>query len=240
MGALWNLAAVALSEEELFERFVARGRRSPGAASRVAATLAGSDTRRIVTCSRSAVVEAVIRATRLPVLCAEGRPGLEGRRLAESLAREANPVQVTLTSDAAIASDLQAGDLVLVGADAIAARWFINKAGTRQLCAAALLAGVPAYVVSGREKCVPPAIASSLTLRADVPATLWEGAPVGIRVVNPLFERIPVDLVAGVITDVGVLADDMIRAACDATVPPQAADALVDLLTALSDPDKAE
>lgn len=228
MGAVWNLAAAALDDSDLFDRLAQRAGRSAAAAARHAAPLLRDDTRRVITCSRSAAVEACIRALARPAVCAESRPALEGRALAESLARDG--LAVTVVADAAIASNLSPGDVVLVGADAIAAGWFINKTGTGQLCAAALLAGVPAYVVSGREKCVCEPVATALSLRRDAPASLWPAPPPGVTVENVPFERVPLDRVAGAITDAGLLAGDMIAAACEAAVPAPAARALLDLL----------
>jgi translation initiation factor 2B subunit (eIF-2B alpha/beta/delta family) len=228
MGAVWNLAAAALDDGDLFDRLVRRAARSAASAARHAAHLLREDTRRVITCSRSAAVEACIRALACPTVCAESRPALEGRALAEGLARDG--LSVTVVSDAAIASGLAPGDVVLVGADAIAADWFINKTGTGQLCAAALVAGVPAYVVSGREKCVPRSMAPELSLRADDPASIWPDPPRGVRVESTLFERVPIDRVAGVITDAGLLAGGMIAAACEGVVPAPAARAFLDLL----------
>lgn len=229
MGVLWNLAASALdTEPDAFERLAARARKSADAVGRYATALLKDEVRRVITSSRSAVVEACARALGAPVLCAESRPGLEGRSLAAALATHG--LQVTVVADAAIASDFQAGDVVLVGADAIADEWFINKVGTGQLCAAAQLSGVPAYVVSGREKCVAPEIATRLTLASDASATLWGDPPAGVRVLNPLFERIALDRVVGVISDAGLLAGDMVRAACAGVVRPSAVRALVDLM----------
>ena len=228
MGAIWNLAAAALDESDLFDRLVRRAARSTAAAARHAAQLLDGEARRVITCSRSAAVEASIRALACPAVCAESRPALEGRALAASLAGQGVPV--TVVADAAIASDLSAGDVVLVGADAIAGGWFINKTGTGQLCAAAFLAGVPAYAVSGREKCVPGSIAAALSLRSGDPSPLWPDAPRGVRLDNAFFERVPLDRIAGVITDAGLLAGDMIAAACEAAVPASVARAFLDLL----------
>jgi translation initiation factor eIF-2B subunit delta len=221
----------------LFEQVAARARRAPAAVARIAADLLRGDACRVVTCSRSAVVEASARALRAPVLCAESRPGLEGRALAAALARAS--LSVTVVSDAAVASHFEAGDVVLVGADAIASEWFVNKVGTGQLCAAATLAGIPAYVVSGREKCVLPAIAGALSLGVDDPTTLWSDPPEGVVVRNALFERVPVENVAALITDVGVLAGEMIATACAASLPAAAGRALVDLVRSFPDPGKA-
>lgn len=230
MGSLWNLAAAALdSGTATFDRLAAHTRRAPLAVARYAVALLKDDTRRLLTCSRSAIVESCARALGVPVVCAESRPRLEGRALAAALACDGIPV--TVVADAAIASEFRQGDVVLVGADAVAAEWFINKTGTGQLCAAAHLSGVAAYVVAGREKCVSSELARLLRLGEDAPATLWPDPPNGVRVVNPLFERIDLDRVAGVLTDAGLLAGEMVRSACEATVPVPAVRALVDLLT---------
>ncbi|HSL21211.1 MAG TPA: hypothetical protein VK886_06720 [Vicinamibacterales bacterium] len=227
MAAIWNLAALAIAADAAaFERLAARAARSAAAAARFASSLLRDDARRIITLSRSAAVEACIRALGVPVLCAESRPGLEGRALGADLARDGLTVEVA--ADAAIATEFQPGDVVLVGADAVSAAWFINKAGTGQLCAAALLGGVPAYVVAGREKFTPDLIAAALTLRDDEPSTLWIDPPQRVRVRNPLFERVPVDRVAGVITDAGLLAGDMIGEACERAIPRAAARELLD------------
>jgi translation initiation factor 2B subunit (eIF-2B alpha/beta/delta family) len=228
MGGLWNLAAAALDDDAaLFERLAAQARRAPDAAARFACGLL-RDVRRVVTCSRSAVVERCVRALGVPVICAESRPGLEGRALAAALAHDGLPV--TVVADAAIASDLRSGDVVLVGADAVSARWFINKTGTLALCAAAEAQGVASYAVAGREKCVAEAIARRLTLRDDDPRTLWSDPAPGVAIANPLFERVPVERVAGIITDAGLLAGDMIAQACASVVPARAVRALHDLL----------
>lgn len=229
MASLWNLSAAALDPNPgTFERLAARTRRAPSAVARYCGALLKEDTRRVVTCSRSAVVEACVRALRLPVICAESRPGLEGRALAEALARDG--IQVTVVADAAIASDFRDGDVVLVGADAVAAEWFLNKTGTGQLCAAAQLSGVASFIVAGREKCIAAELASLLRLVQDDPATLWQDPPPGIRVGNALFERIAIDRVAGVVTDTGLLAGEMVREAGEAVLPPILVRALVDLL----------
>ena len=240
MGALWTLAAVAMEPDgAAMDRLIQRARRAPAAIARQAADLLGpaTGTRRVLTCSRSAAVEVCLRAMAgraaaarvgLSVVCAESRPGLEGRALASALA--SGGVAVEVVSDAAIAAELGDGDLVLVGADAVAADWFINKAGTRPLCAAATLASVPAYVVAGREKFVPEPLARRLLLRAHDPADIWRDPGPGVVVTNRLFERVPLDHVAAVLTDAGLLAGDMVRAACDAA-PESAIARLLDALS---------
>src|SRR6185436_13393763 len=150
---------------------------------------------RVATCSRSALVEAALvdlaRRTQIVVCCAEGRPALEGRALAAALARK--DIAVELFSDAGLSSAVGRAEALLVGADAISGTHFINKVGTAALCALAAQAGVPVYVLAGREKIVTRQIFEELALKVGDPAELWEAPPTGVGVVNPYFERIPTE-----------------------------------------------
>ena len=234
MAPLWNAAATALAaresgDSERFERFAARVRRAPDALARFAietlcpdSGFAESASRltplRIVTASNSgsvgAVLEVLSQVVALRVACAEGRPVLEGRLLAARLA--AAGAQVDFFTDAAVGQALGAADAVLIGADAVAPEWFLNKAGTRLLASAAQLQSVPVYVVAGRDKFASHALAERLVPREGPIAEVWGTAPGGVTVRNPYFERVPLDLVAGVISDVGLLGPAMVVEACAA------------------------
>ena len=229
MASAWNLAAAALSDrDDALDRLYQRAARAPRAIGRIAADLLleAAGPRRLITCSRSAAVEACIEALHerrqsLIVCCAESAPRYEGRALAAALA--ARGIHVELFTDAAISNDIGPDDVVVVGADAVATQWFINKSGTGALCAAALLCGTPAYVAAGREKLIAPDLAGALELREDDPAAAWPDAPPGVSVRNPLFERVPLERVAGVLSDAGLLAGAMVGEACEAVVEPAAA-----------------
>ncbi len=232
MAPLWNASAVAVAARESadhdrFERFTARVRRAPDAFARFAletlcpeAAVAEPATRpaplRIVTVSNSGsvggVLEVLSQMVALRVACAEGRPALEGRLLAARLA--AAGAVVDFFTDAAVGQALGAADAVLVGADAVAPEWFLNKCGTRLLVSAAHLQAVPVYVIAGREKFATHALAQRLGPRDGPVAEVWGTAPGGVTVRNSYFERVPLDLVAAVITDVGVLSPEMVVDAC--------------------------
>jgi translation initiation factor 2B subunit (eIF-2B alpha/beta/delta family) len=230
MGSMWNLAAAALAGRPALDRIYQRAARGPAAIARYVSVLAGdpATVRRVVTCSSSAAVASAIAALHaahpIAVRCAESRPGCEGRALAASLAEIG--VAVELVTDAAIATDLGEGDLVLVGADAVAPGWFVNKVGTGQLCAAASLACVPVYVLAGREKFLRPSLAEILPLRDGDAREVWSEPSRGVSVSNPLFERVPLDRVAGVVCDAGLLAGEMVGMACEPVVDASAADRL--------------
>jgi translation initiation factor eIF-2B subunit delta len=124
-------------------------------------------------------------------------------------------IPVTYFADAAIAYALSNADVVLVGADAIAATWFLNKTGTRMLAAAATQQGVPVYVVASRDKFAGRELAARLVIRSGEPAEVWDSPPEGVDVRNPYFESIPLDLVTGVISDLGILGTGMIPDVCE-------------------------
>jgi translation initiation factor 2B subunit (eIF-2B alpha/beta/delta family) len=125
-------------------------------------------------------------------------------------------IPVTFFSDAAIGQALDGADAVLVGADAVAPTFFLNKSGTRMLATAAGLHGVPVYVVATRDKFISLAIATRLENREGPPAEVWESPPAGVSVRNPYFERIPLDLVSSVITDAGVIGAGSVPEFCSA------------------------
>jgi translation initiation factor 2B subunit (eIF-2B alpha/beta/delta family) len=240
MGAFWNAAAAALAPSpDLLDALEARARRAPAAIARLAVDLFANDGTagplRLITCSRSGSVEACIRALAderdIVVACAEGRPGMEGQALAGALS--ATGLHVELFTDAAITAAFETGSVVLVGADAVTAGWFINKVGSGQLCSAALLAGIPAYAVTGREKFVAEPIAERLVLKEGDPRDVLEWDATLVMVRNPLFERIPLDRVAGILTDAGLLAGDMVAAACASSLPAAQVSALMAMIADL-------
>lgn len=226
MASLWVAAAQAMNavdDPSRFERFALQVASAPKALARYAiSTLlpdeADATPLRLVTLSYSRSVYLVLDALRvhrpLRVACAESRPALEGRRLAEQLARL--DVPVTVYGDAAIAQALSAADAVLVGADAVTPEWFLNKTGTRMLAAAAAHHGVPCYVVASREKFVPATVGARLEIRAGAAAEIWDAPPPGVTIRNAYFEPTPLELVSAVISDLGVLGAALVPDACAA------------------------
>jgi translation initiation factor 2B subunit (eIF-2B alpha/beta/delta family) len=229
MAPLWNAALAATHDNgqpARFERFVQRVQRAPSALTRFTCQLFAepdtpSRTRKtgplsLVTLSSSASVrqafEALARTRPLRVACAEGRPALEGRRLASALAQAG--IAVTLFSDAAIAEAVHDADAVVVGADAVASEWFMNKVGTRMLAAAATVVGVPVYVIASADKFCAPSLSPFVIPRDGAPDEIWDSPPPNVIVRNPYFERIPLELVVAVITDGGIMPATDVAAFC--------------------------
>ena len=162
----------------------------------------------VVTLSRSGTVLAALRAAEPSVLIGESRPAREGVDVASELAGAG--VEVTLTTDAALAGELadSAPTAVLVGADAVLADGsVVNKVGTRGLALSAVREDVPVYVVAAADK-----VRSDERFHGEAgdAADLYEGsAPVTVS--NPIFDRTPADLVDAVLTERGALDSDGVR-----------------------------
>ncbi|MBI4461881.1 MAG: hypothetical protein HY653_03150, partial [Acidobacteria bacterium] len=146
----------------------------------------------VLTYSYSSTVLAAVLAARRKitrVICSEGRPQLEGRRLAAKLARKGIPV--VLVADAALPSRVREADVVVMGADAVFPPAYANKIGTEVLQRAALAARKPFYVLADTSKILSARLARFYRIEKKPAAELWQGAPRRVRVVNRYFERIP-------------------------------------------------
>jgi len=175
---------------------------------------------RILTLSSSSTVLAALQLAieqrTIQVTCLEGRPRLEGRRMARALANGGIPVRLAV--DAAVGVLVAQSDLVLVGADSVGDRGIVNKIGT---CAAALVArfaGVPVYVLADKTKFLPPGF-PQITDRQAPPGEVWRrpahrgphangrlpGERTGVDIWNGYFEAVPLDLITGIVSEDGVL-----------------------------------
>ncbi|MFC6904819.1 initiation factor 2B-like protein [Halalkalicoccus tibetensis] len=161
----------------------------------------------VLTLSRSGTVRGALSAgepDRIVVL--ESRPDREGADVAEELA---GSLDVTVTLDAAVSHVMPEVDHVLVGADTVLADGsVINKVGTRTTAVVAAREGVPVHAVAAVDKVSP---SESPILESVDRGALTDDDRVGVDC--PLFDRTPPELVAGVITEEGVLDADGIEAA---------------------------
>jgi methylthioribose-1-phosphate isomerase len=152
---------------------------------------------------------------RVAVIANETRPYLQGARLtAWEMVQEGIPV--TLVTDSMAGHLMSRGevDLLVVGADRIAANGDVaNKIGTYALAVLARRHGLPFYVAA-------PLSTFDLTTRdgSGIPieersadeVTGYRGlrwAPEGVRVRNPAFDVTPAELVSGLICEKGVVRD---------------------------------
>ncbi|HXA29232.1 MAG TPA: S-methyl-5-thioribose-1-phosphate isomerase [Candidatus Angelobacter sp.] len=156
------------------------------------------------------VVRAAHERMRLEhVMCTETRPLLQGARLtAWELAQMGAPHTLIVDSAAALVMARGMVDVVVVGADRIAANGdVVNKIGTYAHALAAQRAGIP-FVVAAPESTVDMATASGADVpieeRAHDEVVRWGGrsiAPEETPVFNPAFDVTPADLVTAIVTE---------------------------------------
>ncbi len=153
------------------------------------------------------VYAAHARGRRLAVYATETRPLRQGARLtAWELARAGIPV--TVLPDGAVAALLASGavDVVLVGADRIAANGDVaNKVGTHGVALAAQAAGVPFLVVAPRSTIDPATPHGGAMVIEHRDAGELAPLPAGVAAWNPAFDVTPRALVTGYLTDRGFL-----------------------------------
>lgn len=154
----------------------------------------------------------------------ETRPLLQGSRLtAWELDRLDIPFRVVTDSSVGALMSRQLVDRAVVGADRIAANGDVaNKIGTYTVAVLAARHGVPFYVaapLSTIDRATANGEAIPIEVRADDEVTAFHGvnvSPEGALAQNFAFDVTPNDLVAGIITEVGVLRapyDESIRRA---------------------------
>lgn len=151
---------------------------------------------------------------KIHVFADETRPLLQGARLtAWELMQRGIPVTLICDSMAAMVMKQGKVNAVFVGADRIAANGdTANKIGTYGVAVAARAHGVPFYVAA-------PASTFDLTLENGSgipieerdPAEICCGfgrctAPEGVAVYNPAFDVTPAELIAGIVTEFGVIS----------------------------------
>ncbi|MFZ5634911.1 MAG: S-methyl-5-thioribose-1-phosphate isomerase [Bacillota bacterium] len=159
----------------------------------------------------------VIRAAheagkKVSVYAGETRPLLQGARLtAWEMVREGIPVTLLTDNMAGYLMALRMVDLVVVGADRIAANGDVaNKIGTYGVAVLAGEHGIPFYVAapfSTVDMRLKSGAEIPIEERSPEEVTHIAGqrmAPEGVRVWNPAFDVTPARLVSAIITDRGI------------------------------------
>ena len=153
------------------------------------------------------------------VFCTESRPWRQGHITANRLAEQDIPV--TMVVDSAVRHFIREMDVVIVGADTVAANGaVINKIGTSQIALSANEGRVPFMVAAETYKFSRETLLGSLvTIEERSPEEVAdpmrpEDFP-GVRFRNPVFDATPPDYIDAIITEIGVvspyLATEVIR-----------------------------
>jgi translation initiation factor 2B subunit (eIF-2B alpha/beta/delta family) len=162
---------------------------------------------RVLTHSYSGTVAAALEYAQrngvpVEVYLSEARPANEGRRMAERLARAGVPVHLFV--DDARAHFMSRVDLVLLGADRIAEKFFVNKIGTRNAALLASAEKIPVAVLAGRNK-LWPAFLPFGSQAEQASAEIWSEAPPHVRLHNFYFEETEILPEQIIITEDGIL-----------------------------------
>ncbi len=146
------------------------------------------------------------------VFACEARPLRQGSRLtAWELAR--CDIPCTVVVDSAAASIMARGrvDVVIVGADRIAANGdFANKIGTQNLAVIAKTYGIPFYVAAPRSTIDLDASTGDAIPIEERPAHEIETAE-GVSVYNPAFDVTTSSMITAIVTDAGVIEPPFIE-----------------------------
>lgn len=153
----------------------------------------------------------------IQVFADETRPRQQGARLTTfELAMDKIPV--TLITDGMCSYFMKKGmiDMVVVGADRIAANGdTANKIGTYTVAIAAKYHNVPFYIaapLSTIDINIKSGAQIPIEEREKEEVTHINGKPIcpleGVNVINPAFDVTPNELIAGIITEVGILRPD--------------------------------
>ncbi|MDE2027388.1 MAG: S-methyl-5-thioribose-1-phosphate isomerase [Candidatus Omnitrophica bacterium] len=159
------------------------------------------------------------RGKKFSVYSCETRPLLQGARLTcwELLQQK---IDTTLICDNMAATLMAQGkvDIIFTGADRIASNGdAANKIGTYMLAVLARHHGIPFYVVapsttfdlkikSGRQIPIEERHSDEVTHFAGVPT-----APKGVKVYNPAFDVTPAKLIAGIVTEHGIIRAPFVK-----------------------------
>ncbi len=154
------------------------------------------------------------RGQRFTVYCDETRPLLQGSRLTAWELRKAGLDAVVITDNMA-GQVMKEGrvQLVITGADRIAANGdAANKIGTYSVAVLAARHGIPFYVAapySTFDLSLAGGDAIPIELRGSEEITEGFGrrtAPEDVRTYSPAFDVTPAELIAGIITDRGIVS----------------------------------
>ncbi len=190
--------------------------------SRHATDLIPDDTTILVHSYSSTVFHALIHAQqnrkKIMVICTESRPMNEGKILAHRLGKAG--IHTSLIVDTAVSSFLPDIDLFCVGADAIINKSAVNKIGTYLYAIAAKQHTIRCYTLCSTDKILP----NNYTYRHRYPENPNEITNEQIDNVTPLnfyFEKTPLNLFTGIITEIGVLnPQDILNNSTQLTVHP--------------------
>ncbi len=171
------------------------------------------DTKLIFTHCHSSTVERLIigadKVLKKTVVATETRPLFQGHITVRNLLKAG--VDTIMIVDSAAPYFIKDDsflpvDVVLIGADEITVFGdAINKVGSFAIGLSGYYSAKPVYVVSPSLKIDLSTIYRTVKLELRDPTEVWKDAPKGLRIINPAFDVVPREFIAGFITEFGLV-----------------------------------
>ncbi|HII16191.1 MAG TPA: hypothetical protein HA362_07855 [Nanoarchaeota archaeon] len=153
--------------------------------------------------SVTAILKEAAKTKKFEVYNTETRPHFQGRITAEELAKAKIPVTHFVDSAARFA--LKKADIMMIGADAITPTGIYNKIGSGLIAELAKKHDVPVYSCSVAWKFDPASIfGHEEAIEERNPKEVWEKPPKGVKISNHAFEKVNAELVAAIISELGI------------------------------------
>ncbi|MFB6265823.1 MAG: translation initiation factor eIF-2B [Candidatus Nanohaloarchaea archaeon] len=143
------------------------------------------------------VLEEAFEDRDFTVTATETRPLYQGRKTAENLSEKGVPVEFYV--DSAAGEALEDADMMFIGADAITPDGAINKIGSGLFASEAGRKDVPVHVFADSWK-----FTRSVEMEERPPSEVWENPPGNVEVRNPAFEKIPLQRIDSIVSEIGV------------------------------------
>jgi len=165
--------------------------------------------------AESILIEAKNQNKQFHVICTETRPKYQGRITAQHLIDADIPVTMVVDSAMRWVLKNKEVSMIITGADAITSEGTVlNKIGSRLLALAAAESHVPYYIATPLLKYDAETVVGNLTkIELRESEEIWpeaEGRPANLQFQNPAFETISHEYIAGLITEVGIFAPELI------------------------------
>lgn len=155
-------------------------------------------------CHSTNVIKALIYAKNqgkvFRVYNTETRPLFQGRLTAKDLSKEG--IMVTNFVDSASNIALKKADVVFLGADALLDKVVINKVGSGMISQLAKDNKVPVYIVADSWKYSHKNVKIEQRNFKEV----WDPKKNKIHIKNPAFESIPIKLIRGIVSELGLMS----------------------------------
>ncbi len=164
-------------------------------------------------CHSSTVVNAIkythLQGKKLEIHNTETRPLFQGRRTSIELSEAG--IEVIQFVDSAARIALKKADLFLLGADAVTSEGeVINKVGSEMFAIIAEKLGVPLYICTDSWKLDPKTIFGyDESIEKRKASEIWPNAPKHVIINNFSFEKINPNLIAGIISELGVFKPEV-------------------------------